>query len=114
MAVPTRVPLEHYRGDTLGLIIRLWNDPARTIPTVLTGAAVLAQVRSNPDSEEIIMSFATSISSNQITLTLTPAQTALLEEESSYDVQVDYHSNGVTVQTIIAGPLTAAPDVSRA
>lgn len=113
MPVPERVPIKHYRGDTLGLKLRLWDDAEKTDPTSLVGAGVTAQVRSNPDSEEITASFTVSVSTNEITLTLFPEQTALLPEDSTYDVQIDWHNDGTTVQTVLAGTLTAEPDVSR-
>lgn len=111
MPVPQTLPLKHYRGDTLGLLLKLWNDVNHTQPTSLTGASVLAQVRSNPDSDVVITTFASSITGSQITLTLTPAQTALLPDNASYDVQITY--SGGAVQTVLAGDLDAVPDVSH-
>lgn len=111
MPVPATLPLKHYRGDTLTLTVKLWNDASHSQPTNLTGATVLAQVRSNPDSDVVITTFGSSITGSQITLTLTPAQTALLPEEATYDVQVTYSNN--VVQTVLAGELTAEPDVSH-
>lgn len=113
MPVPERVPMSHYRGDTLAFMLRLWDDTAKTVPSDLTGSTVLAQVRSVPDSEEIIATFTTDVDANEITLTLLPAVTELLPEDAAYDVQIDWQSDGANIQTIVAGPLTAPPDVSR-
>ena len=111
MSVPVHAPLHHYRGDSLGLDVTLWDDLAKTQPTSLTGATVLAQVRTNPDSDEVLGTFASTVTGNKISLTLAPAVTATLPDECAYDCQVTF--SGGKVLTAVYGEMTVQPDTSR-
>jgi hypothetical protein len=114
MPVPVRKLVEAYRGDTLGLALVLWEDVAATVPVDLSDSTVTAQVRATVDASSVLAEFAVTTTGNQITLTLTPAQTAVLPLKAVYDVQVDWYSDEAQVQTVLAGDLTTSADVTRA
>lgn len=117
MPVPSRVPIDHYRGDTLAVLCRLWADKAKTQPVDLTGTVVTAQVRLTPDSSAAIANFDVTVDgtfNNEIVLVLPPTATATLPPKACYDTQIDWDGTGTQIQTILAGDLTITADVTRA
>lgn len=110
---PAQVNLVTTRGDSFGFKIRLWQDPAKTVPADLSGATVTAQLRQTPDSTDVEASFTTAISSNEVTLTLLPTETAVLPSRCVWDVQIDWDSGGTSIQTVVRGALVVGPDVTR-
>jgi hypothetical protein len=114
MPVPLNQDIAHYRGDTLSVVLRLWEDEAKTDPADLAAATVTAQVRATATSATAIASFDVAVAGNMITLTLLPEQAQLLPTKAVYDCQVDWTSDATRVQTVVAGKLTAAADVTRA
>src|SRR4029450_8134057 len=114
MPVPDTRTIPHYRGDSLGVLIRLWQDPDHTVPLLLNGALVVAQLRLKADDPDPpIDTFAVSTATNEITLTLTPTQPAALPAKTVWDCQVDWNADGASIQTVLAGTLTLAADVTR-
>jgi hypothetical protein len=113
MPVPTKVDITHYRGDTLGISLKVWADDSNTVPANFTGSKVVAQVRPTADSSEISGQFAVSISGNTLTLVLSPKQTREMGATNVWDVEVDWHSDDVQVQTVVAGTLSLTSDVTR-
>lgn len=107
------VGLSTIRGDSFGFLIRVWQDPDKTIPADLSEAVVRAQLRLTPDSEEIEATFATAIAGNEISFTLLPTETATLPQRSVWDVEIDWDGHGTSVQTIAHGSLTVGADVTR-
>jgi hypothetical protein len=113
MPVPTKVDIVHYRGDTLGISLKVWADDEKTVPANFTGATVVAQVRPTVDSTDVAGEFAVSITGNTLTLVLDPKQTRAMGAANVWDVEVDWHSDDVQVQTVVAGSLSIASDVTR-
>lgn len=114
MTMPQRVSLTVYRGDTFGLVVRVWLDDAKTESADLTDTEVNAQIRATPNSSEVIASFDTVIAGNSITLSLPPKVSAMLEPAQVFDVEVVWDPiERTNVQTILAASLTAAPDITR-
>lgn len=113
MTTPAIRNLAHYRGDTLGVLLRLWHDDAATDPVDLAGATVTAQVRLTADTATAIADFDVETSTNEISLTLPPGDTATLPAKAVWDCQVDWLSDGTSIQTVVAGQLTTTPDVTR-
>lgn len=107
------VGLSTIRGDSFGFLVRLWQDPDKTIPADLSEAVITAQLRQTPDSEEIEASFDVAIDANEVRLTLLPTETAVLPQRSVWDVQVDWTGEGSSIQTVAHGVLTVGPDVTR-
>lgn len=114
MVVPLTRDVPHYRGDTLVLQVRLWEDTARTVPSDLTAALVAAQVRAFPDALVELVAFAVDVAGNEITLRLTGDQTQVLPPVSSYDCEVDWYGDQSRVQTVMAGKIGIVQDVTRA
>lgn len=113
MPVPLKSNIVHYRGDSLALLVRLWVDPAKTQPADLSTATVRAQVRVDPDDTEVAASFEVNVVDNSVTAILSPKSSRDLPPKAFYDVEVDWFSDDTSVQTIVAGGLNAAPDVTR-
>lgn len=113
MALPARRDITQYRGDTLAMVVRLWQDGAHTVPVDLTGATVQAQVRTSAVDEMIAATFGISIADNAVTLTLTPSQTRDLPANGVWDCEVDWQSDGQNLQTVLAGSVVVTQDVTR-
>lgn len=115
MPIPPKQSVAHYRGDSLGIRINCWQDTDKTIPAVFTGSTITSQIRVKAD-ETIppLDTFAVNVASNVVTLSLTPAKVTALPDATVWDVQVDWFSNGTSVQTIAQGTLTLTQDVTHA
>lgn len=111
--LPTTQDFGIYRGDTFVVQIRLWEDAAHTIPADLSGATLKAEIRSATDATSILDAFGLAVSTNVVTLTLTPAQAEILPARSVYDLEVDWLADRSNVQTVLRGAITADPDVTR-
>jgi hypothetical protein len=110
---PDCINVTFTRGDTLTIVLNVWDNTAQTIPSNLTGATVTAQVRTTPDSTTVEATFAVTKSGNQVTLRLTPGQTRVLSPSCAWDCQVDWISDGSDVRTIVQGDLSVLQDVTR-
>lgn len=113
MPVPEKVELQHYRGDTFGMVLRLWDDVEKTVPSDLSNATTTAQVRAQTEAADVLESFEVGVVANEITLILAPAQTRVMPETVVFDCQVDWQSDDVNVQTVIAGTISFGRDVTR-
>lgn len=113
MPLPQHESWPLYRGDTFGVVATCYEDEAQTTPSDFTGATVRAQVRPSADSTTIIAEFAVTVDGNALILVLSPEQTAILPPKSVCDVQVDWHSDGTAIQTILAADLPVTADVTR-
>jgi hypothetical protein len=108
--LPAQVNLAIYAGDDFQFTLTA-TDPGGGL-TDFTGAAIKAQIRQKPDSADPPLEvFATSVSQNVITLTLTGSQTQGLVGAYVWDCQVTYSTG--KVYTLAAGLLSATADVSR-
>ena len=114
MPVPPKQAISHYRGDSLGVRITCWLDDKKTQPANFAGTTITSQLREKIDDDEPADEFTVNSSGNIITLTLSPAKITALPDSTVWDVQVDWQSNGVSVQTILQGSLALTPDVTRA
>jgi hypothetical protein len=110
---PDCINVTFTRGDTLTIVLNVWDNTAQTIPSNLAGATVTAQVRTTPDSATVEATFSVTKTGNQVTLRLTPGQTRVLSSACSWDCQVDWTSDGSDVRTIVQGDLTVLQDVTR-
>jgi hypothetical protein len=113
MPVPLKSNIVHYRGDSLALLVRLWVDPAKTEPADLSLATVRAQVRETANDNEVAASFEVNVVGNEVNAVLSPKSSRDLPPTAFYDIEVDWFSDDTSVQTIVAGGLNAAPDVTR-
>ena len=110
---PDCINVTFTRGDTLTIVLNVWENTAQTIPANLSGATVTAQVRQTPDAATAEATFAVTKVSNQVTLRLTPAQTRVVSSACSWDCQVDWASDGSDIRTIVQGDLAVIQDVTR-
>ena len=73
-----------------------------------------AQVRETAETADPpAATFAVNVTGNEVTLSLTPAETRLLPNAGVYDVQVDWLSDGTQVQTVACGTIKTSHDVTR-
>ena len=91
---------------------RLWTDSDKTQPADLSGATVRAQVREDRTSSDAT-DFEVSVTDNVVTLHLLPKSTQDLADTNVWDCQVDWQSDEVNVQTVVAGSIVASGDVTR-
>lgn len=114
MPQPARLDITQYRGDTLTIAVTLWADANQSVPADLSRATVTAQIRVKAtDDDPPVASFTVSVTGNTVTLGLPPAITAQLPSKGVWDAQVDWHSDHVNVQTVLAGSVVVNDDVTR-
>ena len=101
-----------YRGDTSRWQFRLWQDEAKTMPVDLTGATVLAQIRSGPGGAIQATPTAVIVPPNLIDMVLSAADSAALGGGGVWDLQVTYASGDVA--TPLRGRVQVQQDVTRA
>jgi hypothetical protein len=112
-ARPACVDLTFTRGDTLAFLIRLWEDAAHTVPADLSAAVVTAQVRKTATATTVEAEFTVAVVTNEITLSLPPAETQTLPATAVWDCQVDWYGDATTVRTVASGTVTVLQDVTR-
>lgn len=110
---PQRVNLALVRGDSLTLLVHLWQDAEHTIPADLSQATLTAQVREDYDDTEVIGEFDVTVDGGDITLTWPPKYSRGLPPVAHWDLEVDWYSDDHKVQTMLAGAVAAEKDVSR-
>jgi hypothetical protein len=116
MPVPMKHDVQHYRGDSLALQLRVWQDVDNTVPADFSAAAVVAQIRTVTESPDIVAEFDVTVTGNTLTLVLDPKQSRELPPTCVFDVEVDWAfatDPDVNVQTVLAGSLAVASDVTR-
>ena len=112
MAAITNLLIE--QGATFTSTISLFNADDTAFD--LTGHTAAGQIRksysSSSASVTFTISFASDRTSGQITLSLTPTQTAALEEgRYVYDIEVT--GSDSTVTRVLQGTVTVSPNVTR-
>jgi hypothetical protein len=115
MPVPQSYAVDHYRGDALSILVRLWADTAHTQPVDPTGADVLAQVKAKATDDEPLQTFSViATAPNFIQLSLLPDQVTSLPNSTVWDCQVNWDHDPTAAQTVVRGTLKLTQDVSRA
>lgn len=105
---PATLPLDIYRGDTLRLQFKFW-DQAQN-PIDLTGVVAKSQIRDRPAGTTIIGLQCTVTLPNIIDLALIAADSQNLPPAGFWDLQLTYASGDV--KTPLAGPVTVTPDIT--
>jgi hypothetical protein len=113
VAIPEEVYVEHYRGDSLGIVFRVWTDEAKTVPADLSQATVVSQLKVKPGDEQAAAEFDITTEDNECTMQLSGATTQTLPETTVWDCQVDWLSDATAVQTVLRGKLVLTQDVTR-
>jgi len=112
MSSPANYPLTVRIGDTETITLNLQDANGTAIN--VTGRTYAAQIRSTADSTTVLASFTCAISNaagGVVTATLPAATTAALTPGVAvFDLQ---ETNGATVTTLLAGPVTITQDVTR-
>jgi hypothetical protein len=108
--LPAKYDLALYRGDTLRLGLRLWNDADGTDPTDLDGVIASSQVRVRPDAEPAIELTCAVTLPNIIDVRLDSDLSRTLPKKGVWDLRVLFP--GGDVVTPIAGKVTVKPDVT--
>lgn len=126
MGNPAVLNLTVYQGDTYEILMRLrlrvWNEATQTWIKGgyldLTGKTAKGQIRSSKASATVAAEFTCQVADQVVTkgavlCSLTPAQTALLTDESYvYDIQVTGTPTDVT--TYLQGQVSVVKEVTRA
>jgi hypothetical protein len=97
----------------LVLGLRVWQDENATVPADFSNAVLTAQVRVTPDASDVAAEFDIEVSGNMLTLTLEPKRTRDLGPTNVFDVECDWDGTDTNVQTLLAGSLNVAADVTR-
>lgn len=113
MPVPPKTNITHYRGDSMTILCRLWDDAGKTEPTDLSESTVRAQVREQYDDTEVAAEFEVTVTGNEILANLPPKEARDLPPRGFWDIEVDFYSDDVRVQTVAGGAWTTQPDVTR-
>lgn len=109
---PAFLPITIRTGDTETISVAIQDDAGA--PVNITGRTYAAQIRSTTDATSIIATFSCSIVSGAggtLAATLSATTTAAIEPGLGvWDLQ---ETNGSTVTTLLAGPVTIVQDVTR-
>lgn len=101
------------RGDTYAHVLAFWTDDEQTVPFDIDGT-VTAQVRtarlSDATAGDPLADFAVTVDANEVTFSLTAAQTLVLPARAYWDLQQIV--SGV-VTTLLAGKTKTLDDVTR-
>ena len=93
MSLPTQYNFSIYRGDTFTKEFAFYDidDQGVKTPIDMSNSIAKSQCRESADIKaKLIFEFTTSITENKVTISLTPAQTQLIEPGSYvYDLQID-------------------------
>lgn len=105
---PANLPLEIYRGDTMRLRVKLFDQQQN--PIDLTGVTPKAEIRDRPAGTQITSLLCTVTLPNEIELFLTSAQSQKLPQNGVWDLQLTYSTDDV--RTPLAGSVSITPDVT--
>jgi hypothetical protein len=108
--LPAVYNLDLYRGDTLRLQLRLWNDEDRTDPTDLDGVIASSQIRVRPDAEPAVELTCTITAPNTVDVTLDSDLSRDLPKKGVWDLQLAWP--GGDVFTPVGGKVSTKPDVT--
>lgn len=109
---PANLPINIRIGDTETISVAI--QDAAGAPVNITGRTYAAQIRSTTDATTVLATFSCSIVSGAggtLTASLSASTTAALTAGLGvWDLQ---ETNGTTVTTLLAGPVTIVQDVTR-
>jgi hypothetical protein len=109
---PAVVPLYVYRGDSRSWAFRLWEDDERTVPYNLAQVqSVAAQIRRAPDDRAAVDLVCAITLPNWVFVHLSAGQSQTTPT-GRWDLQLTW-GPVVRVLTVIRGPVTVEPDVTR-
>lgn len=116
MLEQTHVTLNIYRGDDFGQDFIFYSDDEMTTPIDLTGYTAEAQLRDQPNRNgELLADFTivdSELASGQVSIQLTPAETAALEKNKAYyDLQLTSPTG--TINTWAVGEALISGDVTE-
>ena len=108
--LPGEFPLTLYSGDSYAWRFTLWQDANRTIPSDLTDATALAQIKTAPGGTLLVNMATTIVAPNFVDVVLSAAQSGALPiTGGSWDLQITQDAD---VRTVLKGPVTVQEDVS--
>ena len=105
---PANLPLEIYRGDSMRLRVKLFDQLKQPIP--LDDVTAKSEIRDRPAGTQITSLTATITLPNTIELYLSPAQSHALPARAVWDLQLTYSSG--EVKTPLAGQVSITADVT--
>ena len=105
---PANLPLDIYRGDTMHLRIKLFDQDKQ--PIDLSDVVAKSQIRDRPAGLQITDLKVTITYPNIIDLFLTSGDSYNLPANGVWDLQLTYGSGEVT--TFLAGQVQVTPDVT--
>lgn len=109
--IPGSYDLCLYRGDTGRWRFQLWQDDAKSMPVDLSGAAVLAQIRTGVGGTVQATPATTVTLPNLINMVLTAVETGSLAA-GVWDLEITYASGDVA--TPLRGRVMVQQDITRA
>lgn len=117
MSLPIQKNISIYEGDSFFIKIRLRQRDQSGAPgpyVDLTDSFVKAQIRPDVNSSTVSADFSTEHNGigGEITLSLSPTQTAALPPAGRWDMQVTFPDN--TVKTYVRGSVEVQQEVTRA
>jgi hypothetical protein len=105
---PANLPLEIYRGDSMRLRVKLFDDTQQ--PVDLTDTLAKSEIRDRPAGTTIVALSCTITLPNIVELFLTPSDSHKLPQQGVWDLQLTYPSG--EVQTPVGGQVSVTPDVT--
>lgn len=105
---PANLPLEIYRGDSMRLRVKLWDQAQK--PIDLTGVVAKSEIRDRPAGTQITSLTCVVTLPNIIELTLSATASHALPTKGVWDLQLTYGSG--EVRTPLAGPVAITTDVT--
>jgi hypothetical protein len=110
--LPGTYDLQLYRGDTTRFRFTLWSDDAKTVPLDLSSASVSAQIRDQPDDTTVLVTLSCAVTPpNNIDVTVPTASAGALPAVGVWDLEITWADGDI--QTVLAGAVYTAPDVTR-
>jgi len=112
VALPLRQDLTLYRGDTATVTFRLWEDVPGGTPSDLTDTTPRAQIRDAAGGTLLAELGATVTLPNEITITMPASSWVGFPRRSSAAWDLELTHAGAVVQTLVAGLVSIAGDVT--
>jgi len=110
--MPANLPITIRTGDTETISVAIKDSAGAAVD--ITGRTYAAQIRSTTDASTVVATFSctiTSAAAGTLAASLSAATTAALTPGLGvWDLQ---ETNGTTVTTLLAGPVTIVQDVTR-
>jgi hypothetical protein len=109
--MPGNYPLPLYHGDSYEWQFKLWLDEGKTVPLDLTDVIPKAEIRDKPGGANIYALSCSILEPNIVWVSLSATLCATIPVGNLvWDLQLTYPSGAVN--TILAGAVTMAPDVT--